>query len=74
MMLQILIAQNEWTQALNIAVKNESHVDTVLYMRQLFLKKREKNETDSKFIEMAQNIDVEWADVKTKVAQEISTQ
>jgi len=55
-------------------VKNESHVDTVLYMRQLFLKKREKNETDSKFIEMAQNIDVEWADVKTKVAQEISTQ
>jgi len=72
--IKILIAQNEWTQALNIAVKNESHVDTVLYMRQLFLKKREKNETDSKFIEMAQNIDVEWADVKTKVAQEISTQ
>ena len=64
------IAQNKWTSALAIAVKAESHVDSVLYLRRNFLKKREKEESDAKFVEMNQNFDVEWADVKAKIAQE----
>lgn len=50
-----------------IAVKAESHVDSVLYLRQCFLKRREKTETENAFLEMAQNIDVEWEQVKTKI-------
>lgn len=50
-----------------IAVKAESHVDSVLYLRQCFLKRREKTETEKAFLEMAQNIDVEWEQVKTKI-------
>ena len=64
------IAQNKWSSALAIAVKNESHVDSVLYLRRNHLKKREKEESEQKFIEMNQNIDFEWADIKTKIAQE----
>ena len=37
-------------------------------MRQVFLKRREKEETERAYLEMAQNIDVEWDQVKTKIA------
>ena len=67
---QMQIAQNKWASALAIAVKSESHVDTVLYLRRVHLKKREKTETDKKFLEMQQNIDVEWGDIKPKILQE----
>ena len=59
---------NSANDKIQIAIKAESHVDSVLYMRQVFLKRREKEETERAYLEMAQNIDVEWDQVKTKIA------
>lgn len=50
-----------------MAVKKESHIDTVLYYRKNYLADRETEETIKKFREMNQNIDVNWDDIKLKL-------
>ncbi len=41
-----------------MAVKHKTHVDTVLAYRQKYLKRFEKKETNKKFIQFAQGVNI----------------
>jgi len=64
--LPLLFAKCAWKEALELAIKKGSHIDTVLYFRANYLKSREKEEDIEKFREMNQKIDVSWEDIKAK--------
>jgi len=50
-----------------LALKKESHIDTVLFFRQQYLAARHKEENLKKFRELNQNIDVDWNNIKAKI-------
>ncbi|CAG5105714.1 Oidioi.mRNA.OKI2018_I69.chr1.g2388.t1.cds [Oikopleura dioica] len=64
--LPLLFAKCAWKEALDLAIKKGSHIDTVLYFRSHYLKSNEKEEDIEKFREMNQKIDVSWEDIKAK--------
>ncbi|KAH3761199.1 intraflagellar transport protein 80-like [Pelomyxa schiedti] len=58
-----------WERALDIAVKNNTHVDTVLAYRQRYLEEWGKTETNKKFAAYSQ-IPVSWEKIKLKIKKE----
>ena len=64
------IRRFQWTRALDIAVEHRTHVDTVLGYRQKYLKAYGRTETDSRFQQMAQEVEVDWEAINTKKRQE----
>jgi intraflagellar transport protein 80 len=56
-----------WERALEIATQNSTHVDTVVAYRQRFLQQQGQAESNDKFLQLAQNIDVDWETIKAKI-------
>ncbi|XP_072035269.1 intraflagellar transport protein 80 homolog [Amphiura filiformis] len=59
-----------WDRALELAVKHKTHVDTVLAHRQQFLESFEKKETNKRFLQYAQGVEVDWEKVQAKMEME----
>eukprot|EP00386_Alphamonas_edax_P016311 GDKI01049811.1.p1 GENE.GDKI01049811.1~~GDKI01049811.1.p1 ORF type:complete len:115 (-),score=29.82 GDKI01049811.1:158-502(-) len=68
--IKTLIRLHKWEQALDIAVQNKTHVDTVLGYRQKFLAGMSHTETNQKFIQIAKEMHVDWDAVNAKIALE----
>lgn len=64
------IRLHRWTEALDLAVKNKTHVDTVLAYRQQHLEQMRHVETNESFKQWAQEIEVDWDTIKKKIAHE----
>eukprot|EP00057_Strongylocentrotus_purpuratus_P035142 XP_797867.3 PREDICTED: intraflagellar transport protein 80 homolog [Strongylocentrotus purpuratus] len=59
-----------WDRALELAVKYKTHVDTVLAYRQQFLDSFEKKETNKRFLQYSQGVDVNWESIQAKIEME----
>ncbi|XP_064418295.1 intraflagellar transport protein 80 homolog isoform X1 [Latimeria chalumnae] len=67
---QININLYNWDRALELAVKHKTHVDTVLAYRQKFLEDFSKKETNARFIQYAEGVNVDWEKIKAKMELE----
>jgi intraflagellar transport protein 80 len=68
--IKLCIRTFRWEKALALAVQSQQHVDTVLYHRQLYLSASKAVEDNSKFIDIAQQVNVDAASVLVKEKQE----
>ena len=59
-----------WDRALELAVQHKTHVDTVIYFRNVFLEQAGRPETNARFLQYAQSVQVEEEQILTKVEQE----
>ncbi|KAI8586701.1 WD40-repeat-containing domain protein [Geranomyces variabilis] len=59
-----------WERALELAVKYKTHVDTVLHFREKYLKAVGRRETNRKFIQYSQNVQVDYEKIKAKIQME----
>ena len=60
----------KWERALDIAVANKKHVDTVIGYRKKYLEKNQREENLEKFKKLIDNIEVNWVAIKTKIKQD----
>lgn len=60
----------KWDKALDIAIAQKTHVDTVIAYRKRFLEQYNKEETNERFKQLSQEIEVDWETVKTKIKAE----
>jgi intraflagellar transport protein 80 len=56
-----------WERALDIAVSNKTHVDTVIAYRQRFLDQYKKEEDIDKFKTIGASVSVDWETIKNKI-------
>lgn len=56
-----------WERALDIAINNKTHVDTVIAYRARFLQQYNKEEDIDKFKQYSKDIQVDWNTVKAKI-------
>ncbi|NXM70313.1 IFT80 protein, partial [Serilophus lunatus] len=70
--IQVNINLYNWDRALELAVKHKTHVDTVLAYRQKFLQDFGKKETNKRFLQYAQGLEVDWNKIKAKIEMEIA--
>ena len=56
-----------WERALDIAINNKTHVDTVIAYRKRFLTQYGKEEEIEKFKQYARDIETDWETVKAKI-------
>jgi len=68
------IRLHRWTDALELALKHQTHVDTVLAYRQQHLQQMKHIETNDQFKQWAQQVEVDWDTVKKKIAMEKDTE
>lgn len=68
------IRLHRWGEALDLAIKHQTHVDTVLAYRQRHLQQMKHVETNAQFKEYAQQFEVDWDTVKRKIAMEKDTE
>jgi len=47
---------HRWQRALELALQNKSHIDTVLYHRESYLRRTEAKETQQSFIEASKKL------------------
>ncbi|OAJ40437.1 hypothetical protein BDEG_24171 [Batrachochytrium dendrobatidis JEL423] len=59
-----------WDRALELASKYKTHVDTVLYFREKYLKALGRSENNKRILQYAQNVTVDWENIKVKIAME----
>ncbi|XP_029472943.1 intraflagellar transport protein 80 homolog isoform X1 [Rhinatrema bivittatum] len=69
--IQVNINLYNWERALELAVKHKTHVDTVLAFRQKYLEDFSKKETNQRFLQYAEGVEVEWDKIKAKIEMEI---
>eukprot|EP00794_Sanderia_malayensis_P011126 gene11126-12297_t len=69
--IQMNIDLFNWDRALDLAVKHKTHVDTVLAYREKYLKRFERKETNKKFIQFAQGVEVDWERINAKIEMEL---
>ena len=60
----------KWDKALDIAIAQKTHVDTVIAYRKRFIEQYNKQETNDRFTQLNQEITVDWDTVKTKIKAE----
>jgi len=60
----------KWERALEIAIQNKTHVDTVVAYRQRFLQMYKKPETNDKFKQFASELQINWEEIKMKIKQD----
>jgi intraflagellar transport protein 80 len=61
----------KWERALDIALNNKKHIDTVLGYRKKYLEKHGKEENLDKFKKYVDGgIEINWVAIKTKIKQE----
>ena len=65
--IKLNIKMYKWDRALEIAVNNKTHVDTVIAYRKRFLEQYGKEETNDRFKQYSRDIEVDWDTVKTKI-------
>ena len=68
--IEVNINLYNWERALELAVKHETHVDTVLAFRQKYLKDLNCEESLKKFKQYSQQFTVDWEKVKVKMDAE----
>lgn len=68
--IKLHIRLHRWTDALELALKHQTHVDTVLAYRQRHLEQMKHMETNDSFKQWAQQVEVDWDTVKKKIAME----
>eukprot|EP00227_Mantoniella_beaufortii_P020105 CAMPEP_0197575096 /NCGR_PEP_ID=MMETSP1326-20131121/609_1 /TAXON_ID=1155430 /ORGANISM="Genus nov. species nov., Strain RCC2288" /LENGTH=759 /DNA_ID=CAMNT_0043137801 /DNA_START=154 /DNA_END=2433 /DNA_ORIENTATION=+ len=59
-----------WDRALELAVQHKTHVDTVIYYRNIYLEQSQRAESNQRFLQYAQSVTVDEQAVLTKVEQE----
>jgi intraflagellar transport protein 80 len=59
-----------WERALEIAVNNKTHVDTVIAYRQKYLESRGKSEEDPRFLQYAEKVQITWETIKEKIKKD----
>mmetsp|Transcript_95426 Transcript_95426/g.172190 ORF Transcript_95426/g.172190 Transcript_95426/m.172190 type:complete len:762 (+) Transcript_95426:124-2409(+) len=64
------IRLHRWNDALELALKHQTHVDTVLAYRQRHLQQMKHVETNDQFKQWATQVEVDWDTVKKKIAME----
>jgi len=60
----------KFERALEIAVHNKTHVDTVLAYRKRYLEKQGKKETNEKFLQLADKVEINWETIKEKIKKD----
>jgi len=60
----------KWERALDIAVHNKTHVDTVLAYRQKYLLQQGKKETLEKFVQLGDKVELNWETIKEKIKKD----
>ncbi|XP_018409467.1 PREDICTED: intraflagellar transport protein 80 homolog [Nanorana parkeri] len=70
--IQLNIDSYNWERALELAVKHKTHVDTVLAYRQKYLKDFGKEETNKRFLQYAEGVEVSWEKIKAKIEMELA--
>merc|ERR1711904_245874 len=68
--IKMTIRLHRRTEALELAVKHKTHVDTVLAYRQRHLLQMNHKENNEQFIQYAQEVQVDWDTVRAKIAME----
>lgn len=69
--IQLHMDMFEWERALDVAIKNKTHIDTVLGFRQLYLQEVGKKETNNMFKQYSQGMRIEWNKIRAKVDSEL---
>ena len=67
---KININLGRWDRALKLAVENQTHIDTVLAYREKYLKNAGLNEVNSRFLELAKDVTIDWDKIKQKIAED----
>uniref|UniRef100_A0A673GH61 Uncharacterized protein n=1 Tax=Sinocyclocheilus rhinocerous TaxID=307959 RepID=A0A673GH61_9TELE len=70
--IQIHISLYNWDRALELAVKYKTHVDTVLAHRQKFLQDFGKQETNKRFLQYSEGVEVDWEKIQAKIEMEFA--
>lgn len=63
------IRLHRWSEALELALKHQTHVDTVLAYREQHLQQMKHVETNEQFKHWAQQVEVDWEVIKQKIAK-----
>ncbi|XP_075058171.1 intraflagellar transport protein 80 homolog [Mixophyes fleayi] len=69
--IQLNIDSYNWERALELAVKHKTHVDTVLAYRQKYLDDFNKKETNKRFLQYAEGVEVDWDKIRAKIEMEL---
>ncbi|XP_028134909.1 intraflagellar transport protein 80 homolog isoform X1 [Diabrotica virgifera virgifera] len=64
----------EWNRALDLAIKHKTHIDTVLYLREKYLKGLEKTENNNRFISLNETVNIDKEKVEQKLMMEFQKQ
>uniref|UniRef100_G3P721 Intraflagellar transport 80 homolog (Chlamydomonas) n=1 Tax=Gasterosteus aculeatus aculeatus TaxID=481459 RepID=G3P721_GASAC len=70
--IRISIDLFNWERALELAVKHKTHVDTVLAYRGKFLQKFGRKETNKRFLQYAEGVEVDWEKIQAKMDMELA--
>lgn len=70
--IQINIDLFNWERALELAVKHKTHVDTVLAYREKFLQTFGRKETNKRFLQYSEGVEVDWEKIQAKIEMELS--
>ncbi|KAJ8256291.1 hypothetical protein COCON_G00184430 [Conger conger] len=70
--IQVHINLYNWDRALELAVKHKTHVDTVLAYRRRFLQDFSKEETNKRFLQYSEGVEVDWEKIQAKMEMEIA--
>ena len=57
----------KWDRALDIAIQNKTHVDTVIAYRGRYLQMHSKVETNERFLQYSKDIEIDWQTIKEKI-------
>ncbi|XP_028818647.1 intraflagellar transport protein 80 homolog isoform X2 [Denticeps clupeoides] len=69
--IQVHINLYNWDRALELAVKHKTHVDTVLAYRQKFLQDFGKKESNKRFLQYSEGVEVDWEKIQAKIEMEL---
>lgn len=56
-----------WDRALDLAIKQKTHVDTVLAFRQKYLEDCRKEEDNERFKEYMNEVQIDWETIRAKI-------
>ncbi|KAM4743150.1 intraflagellar transport protein 80 homolog isoform 2-T2 [Anableps anableps] len=70
--IQLNIDLFNWNRALELAVKHKTHVDTVLAYRGKFLQIFGRKETNKRFLQYSEGVEVDWEKIQAKIEMELS--
>lgn len=72
--IKMYIRLHRWPDALELALKHQTHVDTVLAYRARHLQQMKHVETNEQFKQWSQQVEVDWDTIQKKIAMEKDTE